>query len=95
LVLSTTARSYAPGVGPLLGRLELLQSLDLPLLRLVRARGAHVGDLESLEVDLLLVELLLDLLVGVVVDEVGDDVQHLEGQVGQVLEHHGALEGGV
>ena len=47
----------------------------------------------DLKVDLLLVELLLDLRVGVVVDEVGDDVQHLERLPRQVLEHHGTLEG--
>ena len=47
----------------------------------------------DLEVDLLLVELLLNLGVGLVSDEVGDDVEHLERQVRQVLEHHGALEG--
>ena len=45
-----TYKGVAPGVGPLLGRLELLQSLELPLLRLVRARRAHVGDLEGLKV---------------------------------------------
>ena len=46
-----------------------------------------------LEVDLLRLELRLDLGVGLVGDEVGDDVEHLERQVRQVLEHHGALEG--
>jgi len=83
--------SVAPRVGPLLGLVDLLE----PLTAGDSGGRAHVVDLEGLEVDLLLVQLLLNLRVVVLGDEVGNDVEDFEGQVGQVLEHHGALEGGV
>ena len=87
---STTYESVAPRVGPLLGLVDRLE----PLSAGDSGGGAHVVDLEGLEVDLLLVELALDLGVVVLGDEVGNDVEDLEGKVRQVLEHHGALEGG-
>ena len=87
---SNTYEGVAPGVGPLLGRVDLLE----PLSAGDAGRGAHVVDLEGIEADLLLSQLGLDVGVVGVSDEVGDDVEHLERQVGQVLEHHGALEGG-
>ena len=87
---SNTYEGVAPGVGPLLGRVDLLE----PLAAGDAGRGAHVVDLEGLEADLLLLQLRRDLGVVVLRDQVGDDVEHLEGQVSQVLEHHGALEGG-
>ena len=87
---STTYESVAPRVGPLLGLVDLLE----PLPAGDSGGRAHVVDLEGLEVDLLLVQLLLNLRVVVMGDEVGNDVEDFEGQVGQVFEHHGALEGG-
>ena len=46
-----TYKGVAPGVGPLLGRLELLQPLQLPLLGLVGVwPRADVVDLERLKV---------------------------------------------
>ena len=87
--LSVTYESVAPRVGPLLGLVDLLE----PLPAGDSGGRAHVVDLEGLEVDLLLVQLLLNLRVVVMGDEVGNDVEDFEGQVGQVLEHHGALEG--
>merc|ERR1712214_147753 len=88
---SNTYEGVASGVGPLLGLVDLLE----PLAASDAGRGAHVVDLEGLEADLLLLQLRRDLGVVVLRDQVGDDVEHLEGQVRQVLEHHGALEGGV
>ena len=85
-----TYKGVAPGVGPLLGLVDLLESLSGRGARL----RARILDLEGLEGDLLLLELCLNLGFRVLADEVGDDVEDLDGQVGQVLERHHALERG-
>merc|ERR1719219_462343 len=71
-----------------------LTDLPLKVLDIIPDLIAQNPD-PALKGDLLLQECLFDGGFGVLGNEVRDDVEDLEGEVSQVLEHHGALESGL